>query len=312
MKQQAEAGCGPFAQHCGILPQMAAAIAMRGAMESGRAVVLALLLSGTMLTQCTAGASSGQPASAADGGGNAASIVAADVTPDAGPVVAADVAPDAGPVVAADADPDAEAQNDAVGMAPDAGPIGATDVAPDAEAQSDAAKVPDAVLTMTGLKVVSVPTNLLACRVHWDSNFPADSVVSFGASAFSARARDDQPALHHDVLVYGLHAQTTYKLRAKSTAASGKSVVGNDLAFTTAPLPEGVQVAEITVAAANPNPMSWYLTSLHLGQPAIGATIGYPRWRWRTTSRGSRCGTCNGVNPTRSWQDGPMTVLTFC
>lgn len=126
------------------------------------------------------------------------------------------------------------------------------------------------------VKVSAVPNNPLACRVQWDTPLPADAVVSFGVGTFAVRARDPQLKLHHDVLVYGMRAESTYRLVARSTTAQGQTAAAEEKQFTTAPLPQGVQGAIVDVDAAEANPLEWVLTSVHLGQPAVGVTLGFP------------------------------------
>lgn len=126
------------------------------------------------------------------------------------------------------------------------------------------------------VKVSPVPNNPLACRVQWNTPLPADAVVSFGVGAFAVRARDPQLKLHHDVLVYGMRAESTYRLVARSTTAQGQTAAAEEKQFTTAALPQGVQGAIVDVDAAVANPLEWVLASVHLGQPAVGVTLGFP------------------------------------
>jgi hypothetical protein len=147
------------------------------------------------------------------------------------------------------------------------------DTAPQTDATTPA---PPKEYGLYDVKVSAVPGNPLACRVQWDTPLPADAVVSFGVGTFALRARDAQLKLHHDVLVYGMRAESTYRLVARSTTAQGLSAAAAEQQFTTAALPQGVQGAIVDVEAAEANPLEWVLTSVHLGQPAVGVTLGFP------------------------------------
>ncbi len=172
-------------------------------------------------------------------------------------------------------------------------PVADTDPGAAVDAGSDAASdtgaVPDTVDTASdpspaaplafglyAVQVSAVPGNPLACRVQWDTPQPADSVVSFGIDTFTLRARDPQLALHHSVLVYGLHAETTYRLVARSTTPQGLTATAPEKQYLTAPLPQGIQGAMVDVDAKQVDPLAWVLASVHLGQPAVGTALGFP------------------------------------
>lgn len=192
-------------------------------------------------------------------------------------------------VVAADASFDvaaSEQPNDAQraatdsGRAVDAGETAAEIAPPDAAASvdvpPDTTPVAPAAFGLYGLKVSAVATNPLACRVQWDTPQLADSAVSYGIDAFTLRARDPELRLHHDILVYGLHADMAYRLLPRSTTAKGETAAAPEQKFTAGSLPKGIQGAMIDVEAMPLNPLAWVLTSVHLGQPAIGSTLGFP------------------------------------
>lgn len=148
---------------------------------------------------------------------------------------------------------------------------------PDAvEAGGDPSPIAPPEFGLTSVQVSAVSGNSLACRVRWDTPQPADSIVSFGIDSFTLRARDPQLKLHHDVLVYGLHAETTYRLLARSTTAQGATATAPEKQYLTAPLPQGIQGAMVDVDAKQVDPLAWVLTSVHLGQPAVGTTLGFP------------------------------------
>jgi hypothetical protein len=162
---------------------------------------------------------------------------------------------------------------------------GTKEVAPDdgAASQGDAglpadATTPegDAMLSLTDVEVTAVPGNPLACRVKWATSLPADAVVSFGVGNFTTRARSPGQGLQHEVLVYGLRAESAYRLLPRSTTAQGKTATGAEQQFITGPLPSGVAPATVDIPANKVGPIEWVLASVHLGLPANGASFGFP------------------------------------
>lgn len=150
------------------------------------------------------------------------------------------------------------------------------DVAQGVDAAQEASATAPVAFGLYGLKVSAVAANPLACRVQWDTPHPADSAVSYGIDGFTLRARDPALRLHHDVLVYGLHAEMTYRLLPRSTTASGETASAPEQKFTAGSLPKGIQGAIIDVEAEPAQPLSWVLTSAHLGLPAVGSSLGFP------------------------------------
>lgn len=153
---------------------------------------------------------------------------------------------------------------------------GAAEVARGPDAAPDSAVGVPGAFGLSAVKVSAVAGQPLACRVQWQTPQPADSVVSYGTDALTLRARDPVLRLHHDVLVYGLRADMTYRLLPRSTSASGETAAAPELQFTAGSLPTGIQGAMIDVEAAPLDPLAWVLTSAHLGQPAIGSKLGFP------------------------------------
>lgn len=189
-------------------------------------------------------------------------------------VVAADVGADAA-LATAESDVGLAA-GDSAGSTDAAESVDVVEEVEGADVTKDAATGAVIPFGLYGVKVSAVAGNPLACRVQWDTPQLADSAVSYGIDTFVLRARDPELRLHHDVLVYGLHADMTYRLLPRSTTASGETAAAQEHKFTAGSLPKGIQGAMIDVEAAPLNPLAWVLTSVHLGLPAIGSTLGFP------------------------------------
>lgn len=98
---------------------------------------------------------------------------------------------------------------------------------------------------LSGLVVEPNPNNTLSAYVSWTTDIAADSAVEFGTEGFEFRVRDAAPVTAHRVLVLGMHAESTYLLRAISTAAGGSS--SGEASFATGPLPATLPLPTLTV-----------------------------------------------------------------
>lgn len=123
------------------------------------------------------------------------------------------------------------------------------------------APVPPPVLT--GLSVEPNPNNTLSAYVSWTTDVAADSAVEFGTTTYELRVRDAAAVTAHRVLVLGMHADSTYRLRAVSTTAGGSASAEG--AFTTGSLPATVPLPEVTVGAGGGE--GWTLVSVQPASP---------------------------------------------
>jgi hypothetical protein len=74
---------------------------------------------------------------------------------------------------------------------------------------------------LTGLTVEPNPNNTLSAYVSWTTDVAADSVVEFGTTTYELRVRDATAVTAHRILVLGMHADSTYRLRAVSATDGG-------------------------------------------------------------------------------------------
>lgn len=128
---------------------------------------------------------------------------------------------------------------------------------------------PIEILAITGLDVAANPHSSLACRVTWHTAQPSTSVVQFGLGSMAAptwQRRDPTLRTEHQLDVYGLRAQSTYRLVVKSQL--GSQVVSQTRQFTTGALPLGVAAAVVDGAGSPPD--GWILASTHLGWAELG------------------------------------------
>lgn len=122
----------------------------------------------------------------------------------------------------------------------------------DAPAPVDAASP----LALTDLRVVPNDTNVLSCFVEWTTDRPSSSVVDFGdGTTLTARVREDALVTAHRVLVIGMHAQSSYRLVARSIDAMGTAQ--SETTFTTLALPDGTPDVRLDVPASAPD--AWTL-----------------------------------------------------
>jgi hypothetical protein len=140
---------------------------------------------------------------------------------------------------------------------------------------------------VSGLVVEPNPNSTLSAYVSWTTDVPADSAVEFGVGGYEFRIRDEAAVTEHRVLVIGMHADSTYALRAVSTTAGGSGSAEGT--FATGSLPDIVPLPALSVAATDPRG-DWTLVS---AQPASDSFTdrppgvfvmydeqGIPVWYW--------------------------------
>lgn len=115
-------------------------------------------------------------------------------------------------------------------------------------------------LALSDLMIEANPNMTISCFVSWTTAEAASSEVDFGESDYAFRIADPTATTQHRVLVIGMHAQTTYKIKAVSTtAAAAGSVEGS---FTTGMLPAGVPLPTLTVSDFADSQVGWTLTNI--------------------------------------------------
>lgn len=121
--------------------------------------------------------------------------------------------------------------------------------------------------TISGLLVESNPNSTISCFVSWTTDVPASSAVEFGVGGFQFRIAHPELVTAHRVLVIGMHAATSYDIRAVSTSAAGAAqALGS---FETGALPDGLPVAELATIDSTATEGGWTLMNIsHADRPA--------------------------------------------
>lgn len=119
------------------------------------------------------------------------------------------------------------------------------------------------------------PICALSCIVTWSTPEAASSWVKFGkkGKSYSHRIGNDDPVTHHEVVVVGMHAASTYKLRAVSENESKELTKSEEITFTTGPLPYNWMAGEMDVNDESQTQNGWTLTNLASGSMATNLTM---------------------------------------
>lgn len=130
-----------------------------------------------------------------------------------------------------------------------------------------------ASLVLSDFSIDVNPKMVLGCYVSWTTAEPANSEVQFGEDDLRFHVVDDTLTTKHKMYVLGMHAQTSYRIKAlsRNTTATG-SVQGS---FGTGTLPGGFR-PHGTVLASVPDKMQRGWTLANLEVDATGGASPYP------------------------------------
>ncbi len=117
---------------------------------------------------------------------------------------------------------------------------------------------------ISNLNVEPNPNSAISAYVTWTTDVPSDSVVQFGIDDYEYRIRDATETTSHRVLVIGMYAETTYRIRARSTSRGGTESA--ETRFTTGTLPDTVPLPVLTTHATNSQP-GWTLVNIQPDSP---------------------------------------------
>lgn len=131
--------------------------------------------------------------------------------------------------------------------------------------------VPSGSLTVSNLTIEANPRMSLSCYVSWTTSDPANSEVQFGVGGYQFRVVDAEEVTEHRVHVVGMHAETTYGIKAVSTNQSATGSADGE--FTTGALPADLP-AQGTLIGNQPEKMQpgWTLTNLQVGRGSALST----------------------------------------
>ena len=105
--------------------------------------------------------------------------------------------------------------------------------------------------------------NVLSCVVRWATDVPATSRVEFGeGSSPSHFVHHEALVTDHEVVVFGLHGDTTHTLHAVSVDAEGVEQRSEELTYHTASPPDFGIIFELTELREDLVQPGWTLTNL--------------------------------------------------
>ena len=127
---------------------------------------------------------------------------------------------------------------------------------------------------VSGLLVEPNPNNVLSCFVSWATDVAASSEVRFGVDGYQFHIVQTESVSAHRVLVIGMHAQTSYSIKAVSANSAGSA--NAEGTFTTGALPAALPVATQTVADPSGAQNGWTLINVmpQAGRGFVGTEPG--------------------------------------
>lgn len=136
----------------------------------------------------------------------------------------------------------------------------------------DAAVIPQS--SVSDLKIEANPKNVLSCFVSWTTDQAATSVVQFGVGGYEWEISDPDSVTNHRVVVIGMRAEQTYKVKALST--NGSASWSAEGSFTTGSLPSTIPVATVTINDTARSQPGWTLMNIQKGDGTTSARSAYP------------------------------------
>ncbi|HTQ07743.1 MAG TPA: aryl-sulfate sulfotransferase [Polyangiaceae bacterium] len=127
--------------------------------------------------------------------------------------------------------------------------------------------------TVTGSLTLTIdpnPNSVISCFVSWHTDQPANSVVQFGDTAYEWEISDDTMVTDHKVLVIGMHAMTSYMIKAISGSASGTGT------FMTGMMPATIPNGTVMIHDTTKTQPGWTLMNVQKGNGTTNARSDYP------------------------------------
>jgi hypothetical protein len=128
-------------------------------------------------------------------------------------------------------------------------------------------------LALSGLEIEPNPNMTISCFVSWTTPEPATSEVEFGEGDYEFRIRHEELVTEHRVLVIGMHAETTYRIRAVSSNAQGQGSAEG--MFETGTLPAGIPLPDLSASDFERSHAGWTLTNIQALQNATAKIVMY-------------------------------------
>jgi hypothetical protein len=120
---------------------------------------------------------------------------------------------------------------------------------------------------------VANPNNVLSVYANWTTETPMDSEVQFGAGGYQYRIYDNTEVTNHHVLVIGMHAETTYKIKAISS--NNAHTLQGETTWRTGSLPIGVPEGVMLTNNTALSQSGWTLMNVQVGNGSF-AFSDYP------------------------------------
>jgi Arylsulfotransferase (ASST) len=125
------------------------------------------------------------------------------------------------------------------------------------------------------LTIEANPRNVLSAFVSWTTAEATDSVVQFGEGNYEWEVSDSTPVTAHRVFILGMHADTTYQVKAISTNAGGS--VSLNGSYTTGSLPSTIPIGSVPVNDTTRSQPGWTLMNVQKGDGStFPPTSAYP------------------------------------
>lgn len=128
--------------------------------------------------------------------------------------------------------------------------------------------------SISDLTVEPNPRNTLSAWVTWTTSLPSSSVVQFGEDELTWQTEGEENVTQHRVLLIGMHADSTYQIRALSSSDNG--MLEGSTTFLTGALPAQVPVGAISVHDDARTQPGWTLMNVQKGDGTNRATSGAP------------------------------------
>jgi hypothetical protein len=159
---------------------------------------------------------------------------------------------------------------------------------PDAAADDSVQPGDDDIGEEPGVRAVEIldnPNSTLSCYVRWQTAQPTDSRVTFGVTPdYDFFVEDAELVTEHELLVFGMRANTTYHLQIVSATQDGETHQSDILTYETGELPFPDLRTEVDIHDPDAAQDGWTLANVVVWDalcPTIAVIFdmeGYPIW----------------------------------
>jgi hypothetical protein len=136
---------------------------------------------------------------------------------------------------------------------------------------SDPGIAPSAI---SGLSCTANPNSVISCFCSWTTDQASNSSVQFGAGSLQWQIDDTTLVTSHKVLVIGMHAQTSYMIKAISANSGGQAT--GTTTFMTGTLPAQIPNGTVMINDTTRSQPGWTLMNVQKGDGMADARSTYP------------------------------------